>query len=354
MNARPASIRVSWIVGGVAFVLGSIALALVIGPTPIDRSGVLIESFDAALPGSFDSGLTDQQQSIVANLRLPRVVLGLLVGASLSISGATFQGVFRNPLADPYLLGVAAGGGLGATIAFVYGLGDGQGWFDLVQVFAFAGALSAVFLAWVMGNAASAGVTELGGDRQSSATSLILAGVAVASFFTAIQSFLQQRNTEDIRQVYTWLLGGLTTSGWTEVILLLPIATICVALLLPSGRMLDVLAVGDDEATMLGMSVNRVRLALVVIASLLTASAVAVSGLIAFVGLIIPHTVRLVFGSSYRIIVPMSVIVGAGFLTLSDLVARTALSPSELPIGVVTAFFGAPFFVVILRTAVSR
>lgn len=354
MNARPASIRISWIVGGVAFVLGSAALAMVIGPTSIDRSGVLVESLDAALPGSFNSGLTEQQQSIVRSLRLPRVALGLLVGASLSLSGAVFQGVFRNPLADPYLLGVAAGGGLGATIAFVYGLGDGRGWFDLVQVFAFAGALAAVFLAWVIGNAASPGSIGLSSDRNSSATSLILAGVAIASFFTAIQTFLQQRNTEDIRQVYTWFLGGLNTSGWTEVILLLPPAIICIALLLTSGRMLDVLAVGDDEAQMLGMSVNRVRLGLIIVASLLTASAVAVSGLIAFVGLIIPHTVRLVFGSSYRIIVPMSIIAGSGFLVLSDLAARTALSPAELPIGVVTAFFGAPFFVMILRTAVSR
>lgn len=354
MNARPSSIRVSWIVGGAAFVLFAAGIALVIGPTSIDRSGVLIESFDAAFPGSLDSGLSSQQESIVRNLRLPRVALGLLVGASLSLSGAVFQGVFRNPLADPYLLGVAAGGGLGATIAFVYGLGDGQGWFDTVQLFAFIGALTAVLLAWVMGNAASSTSAGLGSDRNRSATSLVLAGVAIASFFTAIQTFLQQRNTEDIRQVYTWFLGGLNTSGWTEVILLLPIATICIALLATSGRMLDVLSVGDDEAQMLGMSVNRTRLFLVVIASLLTASAVAVSGLIAFVGLIIPHTVRLIFGPSYRIIVPMSIIVGAGFLVLSDLIARTALSPSELPIGVVTAFFGAPFFVVILRTAVSR
>ena len=354
MNARPASIRVSWIVGGAAFVLAAACLALVIGPTSIDRSGVLVESLDAALPGSLDSGLSDQQQSIVRNLRLPRVALGLLVGASLSLSGAVFQGVFRNPLADPYLLGVAAGGGLGATIAFVYRLGDGAGWFDMVQVFAFIGALAAVFLAWVLGNAASSGAAGLGSDRSGSATSLVLAGVAIASFFTAIQTFLQQRNTEDIRQVYTWFLGGLNTSGWTEVILLFPIALICTALLITSGRMLDVLSVGDDEAQMLGMSVGPARLALVVVASLLTASAVAVSGLIAFVGLIIPHTVRLIFGTSYRIIVPMSIIVGAGFLVLSDLVARTALSPAELPIGVVRAFFGAPFFVVILRTAVSR
>ena len=192
------------------------------------------------------------------------------------------------------------------------------------------------------------------GDRSRSPTSLILAGVAVASFFTAMQTFLQQRNAEDIRQIYTWFLGGLTTSGWDETLQLLPVAIVCIFVLAFSGRTLDVLAVGDEEATMLGLSVGRSRVVLVVVASLLTASAVAVSGLIAFVGLIVPHTVRLLFGSSFRAIVPMSILVGAGFLVLCDLAARTVLSPAELPIGVVTAFFGAPFFVVILRTAVLR
>ena len=152
-------------------------------------------------------------------------------------------------------------------------------------------------------------------------------------------------------RVYTWFLGGLGTSGWSEVSELLPFSVVSIALLVASGRMLDVLAVGDEEATMLGVSVGRARIILVVIASLLTAAAVAVSGLISFVGLIVPHTVRLLFGSSYRVIVPLSVFVGAGFLVLSDLFARTALSPAQLPIGVVTAFFGAPFFILILRTA---
>lgn len=342
MNARPATVRISWLVGAAVALLGSAVLGLIIGPTSIDTSSVIIESLDAALPGELDSGLNDRQASIVRTLRLPRVVLGLLVGAALATSGATFQGVFRNPLADPYLLGVAAGGGLGATIAFVYDLGDGNGLFDLVQVFAFIGALAAVALTWAMG---------VLGDRTRASTSLILAGVAVASFFTAVQTFLQQAFTEDIRQVYTWFLGGLTTSGWSEVTQLLPFAIVCVIVLTASGRMLDVLAVGDEEATMLGMSVGKVRVLLAVIASLLTAAAVAVSGLIAFVGLIVPHAIRLVFGSSYRIIVPLSALFGAAFLVLSDLFARTALTPAELPIGVVTAFFGAPFFVVILRTS---
>jgi len=342
MNARPAAVRVSRLVGATGVLLLAVLLGLIVGPTSIDRQAVVVESLDAALPGDLDSGLNDRQASIVRTLRLPRVILGLLVGAALATAGATFQGVFRNPLADPYLLGVASGGGLGATIAFVYDLGDGKGLLDLVQVFAFAGALAAVAMTWMMG---------VLGDRTRAATSLILAGVAVASFFTAIQTFLQQAYTEDIRQVYTWFLGGLGTSGWSEVGQLLPFAIVCVIALVASGRMLDVLAVGDDEATMLGMSVGRARVMLAVVASLLTAAAVAVSGLISFVGLIVPHAVRLVFGSSYRIIVPLSAVFGAAFLVLCDLFARTALTPAELPIGVVTAFFGAPFFVLILRTA---
>ncbi len=342
MNVRPAAVRISWLVGAAAFVLLAVVLAVAVGPTSIDPLGVLAETLDAALPGDFDSGLNEREVTIVRTLRLPRVVLGLLVGASLATSGAVFQGVFRNPLADPYLLGVASGGGLGATIAFVYDLGDGKGLLDMVQIFAFVGALLAVAMTWAMG---------VLGDRTRAATSLILAGVAVASFFTAIQTFLQQAFTEDIRQVYTWFLGGLATSGWSEVSQLLPFSVICLVLLVASCRMLDVLAVGDEEATMLGMPVGRVRVALAVLASLLTAAAVAVSGLISFVGLIIPHTVRLLFGSNYRVIVPLSIFFGAGFLVLCDLAARTLLTPSELPIGVVTAFFGAPFFVVILRTA---
>ncbi len=342
MKTRPATIKISWLVGAAGFVAVAVVTALIIGPTSIDRTDTLLELFDAITPGDFDSGLTEREVSIVRSLRLPRIALGLLVGAALATAGATYQGVFQNPLADPYLLGVAAGGGLGATIAFVYDLGDGRGFLDLVQVFAFLGALSSVALTWTLG---------VLGDRSRAATSLILAGVAVASFFTAIQTFLQQSNTDDLRELYTWFLGGLNTSGWTEVVQLFPVAVVCLGLLAVAGRTLDILSVGDEEASMLGLSVGRTRIVLVVIASLLTAAAVAVSGLIAFVGLIVPHTVRLIFGSSYRVIVPMSIAVGAGFLVFSDLVARTALTPAEVPIGVVTAFFGAPFFVLILRTA---
>ena len=258
MDVRPATTRVSWVIGAASFMALAIVVALVVGPTSISRTGALLEMFDAITPGDIDSGLNEREVSIVRNLRLPRIALGLLVGAALATAGATYQGVFQNPLADPYLLGVAAGGGLGATIAFVYDLGDGRGLLDMVQVFAFFGALLSVALTW------SVGVL---GDRTRATTSLILAGVAVASFFTAIQTYLQQRNTNDIRQVYTWFLGGLNTSGWTEVGQLLAPALICIVVLAMSGRTLDILSVGDDEAGMLGLSVGRTRVLLVVVAS---------------------------------------------------------------------------------------
>lgn len=342
MTSHPAGNRLIGFLGGVVFVLACCVGVLLIGQADIPRGPVLVEAFDRLTPGRIDSGLTPIQKSIVWNLRMPRIILGVLVGAALSTAGATFQGVFRNPLADPYLLGVAAGGGFGATIAFVNKWGDGQGVFDGVQIAAFIGALVSVALTWVMGSL---------GDRRQNATTLILAGVAVASFFTAMQTYLQQRNTEDIRQIYVWFLGGLTTEGWDEVLQALPLVVVCILLLAVSGRTLDVLAVGDEEASMLGLSVGRTRVFLVVIASLLTATAVAVSGLISFVGLIVPHTVRLLFGTSYRRVVPLSITFGAGFLVLCDVAARTLGTASELPIGVITAFFGAPFFVVILRTS---
>jgi iron complex transport system permease protein len=205
----------------------------------------------------------------------------------------------------------------------------------------FAGALVAVALTYLVGAT---------GDRRRSSAALILAGVAIASLLTAVQTFVQQQQSDTIRLVYSWILGRLTTAGWSEVALLFPYVAVTTVVLVAHRRMLDVLSVGEAEAATLWLPVERTRLIVVVAASLGTAAAVAVSGLIGFVGIIVPHTIRLLGGASYRVILPLSMLLGGAFLVLADIAARQAVSPAELPIGVVTAFFGAPFFVMLLRT----
>jgi iron complex transport system permease protein len=306
----------------------------------LDPAGVLAELAGRLPLVEVDGGLPERDAAILWQLRLPRVVLGALVGAMLALAGAAYQGVFRNPLADPYLLGAAGGAGLGATLAIAYGP-DTSSWpVGLLPLAAFAGAVAGVAAAYALGRS--------GGGRTT--TTLVLAGVAVASFLTAVQTFVQQREDDTLREVYGWILGRLSTAGWREVALILPYTLLSAAVIVACRRLLDVLAVGDDEAESLGVRAARVRLVVVAAATLGTAAAVAVSGLIGFVGIIVPHTVRLVAGSSYRLVVPLCLLLGAAFLILADLVARTVMAPGELPIGVVTAFFGAPFFAVVLRT----
>ena len=321
---------------------GAVVAGLAVGPASLGLGAVLADLVDRLPFVEVDSGLTDRQEAILTELRMPRVVLGGMVGATLAVAGAAYQGVFRNPLADPYLLGVAAGAGLGATVAIVYGPDTTSWTVDVVPLTAFLGAIAGMAAAYVLGRSAGSGRTT---------TTLILAGVAVASFLTAVQTYVQQRESDSLRQVYSWILGRLSTSGWGEVLLLLPYAALAIGVVLLHRRLLDVFQVGEEEADSLGVDTVRVRLLVVVAASLGTAAAVAVSGLIGFVGIIVPHAVRLVFGSSYRIVLPLSVILGAAFLILADLAARTLISPAELPIGVVTAFFGAPFFAVVLWTS---
>jgi iron complex transport system permease protein len=332
---RRSRLPIGWVIAGLGAIAVSATLGLVIGPVDLGARAVARE-----LVG-LSSGLSEAEQAILWQIRLPRVVLGLLVGATLALAGAGYQGVFRNPLADPYLLGAAAGAGLGVTIAIV-GTSAGAPLPLSAPVAAFAGALVAVALTYVLGAA---------GGASASTASLILAGVAVASFLTASQTYLQQRHRETLQEVYSWILGRLFTVGWREVAIMAPYFAVTAVVLLAQRRTLDVLAVGDDEAATLGLHARRTRVVVVIAASLGTAAAVSVSGLIGFVGIIVPHTVRLLAGASHRVILPLSLLFGGAFLVLADLAARTLSSPAEIPIGVVTAFFGAPFFVLVLRTS---
>jgi iron complex transport system permease protein len=313
-----------------------------VGLPPLAAAAALLDR----LPGvSIHSGLTPVETQVLLQLRLPRVVLAALVGGMLSLAGAAYQGVFRNPLADPYLLGAAAGAGLGATLVIAYVPGNAVGPVSVVPLAAFVGALTGVGLAYGLG--------ALAGQGDGAAT-LLLAGVAVASFLAAAQTAVQQANSESLRDVYSWLLGQLGAASWSTVGLMLPYAALSAVCLLATGRGLDVLSVGDDEATSLGIRPQRLRLLVLLAASLGTAAAVAVSGLIGFVGLVVPHIVRRLAGGSYRTVLPVSLLGGGAFLVAADLVARTVLAPAELPIGVVTAFVGAPFFALLLRVGAGR
>ena len=331
-----------WIPAAGALALVSVLLGAMVGPAGPTWWRVPMALLDHLPLVSIDSGVTPREWTIIWDIRMPRVVLAALVGSMLSLSGASYQGVFRNPLVDPYLLGVAAGAGLGATLVFTLNRTGSSTWIiDPLPLSAFAGGLLAVLVTYVVG-------TAFGGQR--SASTLVLAGVAVTALATAVQTFVLQRHTDVVRQVYSWILGRLSSATWGDVRLVLPYVVVSSAVLFLHRRLLDIMRVGDDEATALGASVNRVRIVVVIAATLGTSAVVAVSGLIGFVGIIVPHAVRLLAGASYRVIVPLSLLMGASFLIIADIPGRVLQNPSETPIGVVTAFLGAPFFLLLLRT----
>jgi len=339
-TVRTSLLKTGWLLAALLAVVGTGLVGLIVGPVSLGTTAILKELVNLLPWVNVASGLSDVHAGILIDVRLPRLVLGLLVGATLALSGGSYQGVFRNPLASPWLLGVAAGAGLGATIAIVTGSGQFR---EVLPLAAFAGALLGVSLTYVMGYSSS-GRTSL---------TLVLSGIAVSSFLTAGQTFLQMQHSELLRDVFSWIMGGLTTASWREVRLIVPYLIISVVTMLLYARRLDVMSVGDDEAESLGINVARTRLVVIAAASLGTAAVVAVSGLIGFVGIIVPHAVRQAVGASYRVILPLSFLFGGAFLVLTDVLAKTIVSPVELPLGVITAFIGAPFFGLILHRSKS-
>ena len=308
-----------------------IACLLGVGFGPVNLNfGSIIKTL-LGLP----NGLENEDRTLLLELRLPRVVLGALVGAALATSGAVYQSVFRNPLADPYLLGAASGAGLGATIAITNGGGDLHA---LLPIFAFLGGVLAVAATFLVA-----------GRLFADPSTLLLAGIAVGSFATAFQTYLQQRNSAALRPVYSWILGELTVANWDVVKWAGFYILIALFILIRISKVLDALMLSDEEAYSLGVSPQKIRLIAVAAATLATATAVSASGLIGFVGIVVPHLVRgLTKRATNRSLLSIA-FVGAAFLVIADLGARTLLSPAELPIGVITAFVGAPFFLFVLR-----
>ncbi|GAB1470348.1 iron ABC transporter permease [Chloroflexota bacterium] len=276
---------------------------------------------------------------IIWNIRLPRTVLVALTGAALSGSGAAYQGLFRNPLADPFLIGVASGAGLGAVIAMSIQWPYSFWGLMAIPMAAFIAALLTVFIVYFLARVGQTVPT----------TNLILAGVAFSSFATSLTSFLMLRSTNEVRRALGWLLGGASQAGWTAILAMLPYLVIGLVILVLFGYRLNLLQFGDDQAQHMGLNVTRTKTILLIAASLATAAAVSFSGIIGFIGLVVPHIMRLWFGVDYRRLIPLSIISGATALILSDIVARVILAPQEIPVGIITALVGAPFFLWVLR-----
>lgn len=321
---------------GLCFLLASaIVLATTVGSAAIPVPtvvGVLLGKLPLLGQGHSGQGSVE---TIILSIRLPRVILAGVVGAALATSGAAYQGLFRNPLADPYLIGVAQGAALGAVVGFLLPWSARS-----VPLLAFCGALLTVAAVYLLSRT----------KGSLPVTTLILAGVALGAFLSAVTSFLILKSQEEIHGILFWLLGGFSLSDWSEVRMVLPYVVVGLAVLYTYSRGLNALQLDEEQAQQLGINVERLKLLLLTAATLSTAAAVSFVGVIGFVGIIVPHAVRLLWGPDYRFLLPLSTLAGAIFLILADVVARTALAPLEIPAGVVTAFCGTPFFLYLLHS----
>jgi len=318
--------------------IASLALAIVAGV----RFGYAPLTTGEVLAALFGGG-EQISRDIVVGFRLPRVLLGVLVGGGLAIAGATFQALLRNPLAEPYILGISGGASVGAVLVLAFGWAAAGSW--ALPLAAFAGAIVAI--AMVFGVATATG-------RAMDVRVLLLAGVVVAAFFSAcITLILAVSPARTVQSAVLWIMGSLAGATWRSVVLTAAYTIPATLALLAFARPLNLMAIGEETAAYLGVEVERVKRAALLIAALVTASGVAVAGVIGFVGLVVPHAVRLLIGSDHRALLPLSFLAGGAFLTVADLVARLAAGPSEIPIGVITAFVGVPFFLLLLRRSLT-
>ena len=315
-------------------------VALTQGAADIPPATVLRILLDRLPLIQLDVTVPVTQETIVLDIRLPRVIAAGAVGAALALSGASYQGVFRNPLAGPFLLGVASGAALGAAIAIISPLSTDAYGFGWVPVFAFAGALGTVVLVYLLAS----------GGGGLDGTTLILAGVALSAVFGAATAFILLTGGEQARPIFSFLFGGFNTSNWERVAWAAPYLVVGTVIVAMHARVLNVLQLDEEQAAQLGVPVTRTKLIVLAGASLAAATAVAMAGVIGFVGLIVPHAVRMAFGGDHRRLLPLAALFGASFLILVDLLARTMLSPQEVPVGVLTALLGGPFFLWLLRT----
>lgn len=336
-NSRFQPYLILGVLLALAAILNVAAGAVFIPPETVIR--ILFQSLSSRwLEYSAGGDWPQAFEVILLKIRLPHMVLVMLSGGALAGSGAAFQGLFRNPLADPYLIGVASGSGLGAVLVMALREFTGSAGLGWIPLGAFGGALLTVLAVYL-----------LAGQRGVSTTPLILAGVAVSAFATSLTSFFMLRSQGELYRAVAWLMGGSSQTGWEPVISVAPYVIVGLLGLLGSGQLLNVLQFGEEQAMQLGVAVPRVKAFIVLAASLATAAAVAFSGIIGFIGLVVPHLTRLNWGTDYRRLIAFSILGGASALLLADLAARLVIAPQELPVGIITALVGGPFFLWVLR-----
>jgi iron complex transport system permease protein len=326
---------------GVVLLLLSILISLSLGAAklPFLQIGAIFARHMPWIGGHIVVSWPQSSEQIIMKVRFPRVMLGIVVGASLSVAGAAFQGVLRNPLADPYTLGVSSGASVGAALMIYCGLQYALLGQWSIPIVAFGTALLSLLLVLRLAQV----------DGKLKMETLILSGVVMQAFFGAIVSFLVSLSKQVINEIIYWLMGSLAMRGWSYTLIITPYFLIGLLVLLGYARSLNLFALGERQASHLGVHVERTKLIVLVLATLITAAAVSVAGVIGFVGLIIPHLVRLLVGPDYRLILPLSAIGGGIYVLWADTIARTLLSPTEIPLGVITAFLGAPFFAYLLH-----
>lgn len=310
-----------------------VLISLMLGSSDIAVSDIL----------SFISGgseIDSASRLILEEIRLPRIILSFIVGAGLAAAGTVFQGVIRNPMVDPYIIGISAGAGTGVMLALLLGIEIAVFNLNSIPVFAFLGAILTVFVVYQL--------ARVGGKLP--VLTFLLAGVAMSFILNSIMSFLMVIRTENLQQIVYWLMGSMAGSTWADIKMILPYFTAALLIIIYYLKDLNIILLGEESAVHLGVEVEKVKIILLGAASLITASVVSVSGSIGFIGLVVPHIARLIIGPDHRKLFPLAVILGGSFLLITDSIARTIMAPLELPVGIITALAGGPYFIYLLRT----
>ncbi len=341
--------RKMWLVfcGLLALLLGLIVIFSGLGSAVIpfgDAIKVLIHQIPIVGEGVNLESVSQVHQKIILNIRLPRILLAAFVGLLLSGSGVIYQSIFKNPMADPYILGVSSGAALGATIGIILNVNFHFGGLNSVSLLAFVGALGTTFFVY--------SVSRVG--NKAPVVTLLLSGIAVSFFLQSLISMMMTLNRDQVERIVFWTFGSVATANWKQVLFLMPVVILSVVIYVLYGRALNILSMGEEDAKSLGVDVERTKRVLLIVTALSTASAVAVSGIIGFVGLVIPHVIRLLVGPDIRVLLPTSLVGGAVFLVICDAISRLVMMPIEIPIGVITALVGAPYFLSLIVSSKNK